>query len=230
MKDQYNRFKDALWFSEEKESCVVGGAGGIGSWLVILLARAGFKIHLYDFDDVEDHNRGGQLYRTEDVGKPKVEAISDVCEAFCDTEINIYNEKLDINSMAHKYTFGAFDNMAARKDIFDLWKTTVVDNPDAILIDGRLAMESLQIFCVTPSNMHQYEEHLFPDSDVEEQACTLKQTSHTAAIIGGLMTAFFTNHITNVMEDDMVRRVPFYYEMFLPMTLTEDKDEHSNRD
>lgn len=58
---QQSRFKDAPWFPKHDELCMVGGAGGIGSWLCYFLTKIGFKIHLYDFDTVEDHNLGKSI-------------------------------------------------------------------------------------------------------------------------------------------------------------------------
>jgi hypothetical protein len=82
----------------------------------------------------------------------------------------------------------------------------------------------LQIFCVTPENADRYaREHLFHDSAVEEAPCTMKQTSHTAAMIGSLMSAFFTNHITNVYLGETLREVPFYYEFVVPMNFTQSE-------
>ena len=63
MQQQYDRFKDAPWFPERDEVVMIGGAGGIGSWLTFLLVRAGFKPTVYDFDVIEEHNIGGQLFR-----------------------------------------------------------------------------------------------------------------------------------------------------------------------
>jgi hypothetical protein len=81
-------------------------------------------------------------------------------------------------------------------------------------------MEQLQIFAVTPDRVAQYEEHLFDDSEVEDEACTLRQTSHTAAMIASHMTSIFTNHLTNVYERQVYRDVPFFYEFYGPVSLT----------
>ncbi len=228
---QSSRFKDAPWFPKEEVFCVVGGAGGIGSWLSLLLARAGFKPIIYDFDVVEEHNIGGQLFSKKSVEKAKVEALKEVVFDFADTDIMANNEKYTRDSMSHHYVFSAFDNMQARKDMFNAWKEYVEDWKDfnsvkdaedkdknvPVFIDGRLLMEQLTIFCVTPDNIEEYEKHLFDDSEVQEEPCTLKQTSHSAAMIASHMVGFFTNHFGNnaVGEDD--RAVPFKWEYFIPI-------------
>ena len=61
-----SRFKDAPWFPKEETNVIVGGAGGIGSWLTLLLSRAGFYPVVYDFDVLEGHNLAGQLYTQKD--------------------------------------------------------------------------------------------------------------------------------------------------------------------
>jgi len=41
-------------------------------------------------------------------------------------------------------------------------------------------------------------------------------------MIASHMTAFFTNHIANIIERNYIREVPFYYEYFIPINLTEN--------
>jgi len=221
MRQQFDRFKDAPWFSERKEQVMIGGAGGIGSYLTFLLSRAGFSPTVYDFDKIEEHNLGGQFFRTIDVGKPKVEAVYHITREFCNEEINTFFKRITDESPTHYFIFSAFDNMKARKDLFEVWKRSVENCPvTPIFIDGRLSMEQLQIFCVTPHEIEQYEEHLFDDSLIEDAPCTMKQTSHGAAMIASHMVSMFTNHITNIYEREKVRDVPFFYEYFIPFNLT----------
>lgn len=220
---QFDRFKDAPWFPQKEEPVMVGGAGGIGSWLCFFLSKAGFKPMVYDFDTIEEHNLGGQLFRTQDVGKNKVSALYEIVEIFSGHQINISTDKIDENSPHHYFTFSAFDNMKARKDLFNVWKKSWEGcSVKPIFIDGRLTMEQLQIFCVTPENADEYErDHLFEDSEVEDAPCTLKQTSHSAAMIATHMLGFFTNHISNIYLRENIRDVPFFYEFFIPATLTD---------
>lgn len=220
---QYNRFKDAPWFPERDEHVMIGGSGGIGSWLTFFLTKAGFKPTVYDFDIIEEHNLGGQLFRQDDVNDTKVNAIYKIIKEFCGQEINTFTDRITVNSSTHYFMFSTFDNMQARKDLFEVWKRSIPNCPvTPIFIDGRLLMEQLQIFCITPDKIEEYErEHLFDDSEVEDAPCTMRQTSHSAAMIASHMTAFFTNHITNIYERDNIREVPFYYEYFIPVNLTE---------
>lgn len=235
---QSSRFKDAPWFPKEDTYVVIGGAGGIGSWLTVLLSRAGYLPIIYDFDTIEEHNMGGQLFPKRLIGKTKVEALKEITKDFTDTEITANNERYDVNTMSHHYVFSAFDNMQARKDMFEAWcnyvRQWLIDvekvksdsgdtfddayiSNEPVFIDGRLTMEQLQIFCVTPDKIAQYKEHIFDDKEVPDAPCTLKQTSHSASMIASHMTAFFTNHMANNAVGEKDRALPFMWEYFIPI-------------
>lgn len=231
-----SRFKDAPWFPKEETNVIVGGAGGIGSWLTLMLSRAGFFPIVYDFDILEEHNLAGQLYTKSDAEAmvPKVDALKGLCKQFADTDITVMNERYTKESMSHHYVFSAFDNMQARKDMFAAWKEYVKEWEDfkdiadaahipnislsePIFIDGRLTAEQMQIFCVTPDKIEEYEKHLFDDTEVQDAPCTMKQTSHSAAMIASHMVGFFTNHMTNNAVGEKDRTVPFFWEYFIPI-------------
>lgn len=227
--NKLTRFKDATWLGN-KEECIVGGAGGISSWLSLMLARANFLPVVYDFDTLEEHNLGGQLFPVSGIGKSKVEVLAGVIKNFSDMDISILEEKYDLGSMTGYYVFSGFDNMEARNNMFTLWEQQVNDLPEAdkhrcVFIDGRLLAEQIQIFCIVgnkPEDLINYRANfLFPDNDVPDAPCTMKQTSHAAAIIAGLMTGFFTNHIHNVRTGSVTRCVPFSHEYFIPINLTD---------
>lgn len=216
------RFQGLDWYSQDNApTVVVGGAGGIGSWLSFFLARANFNVILADFDTVEEHNIGGQFFKRNQIGRYKSEAVGNNVSEFSTNTINTYTVKITENTATHEFMFSAFDNMDARRAMFKVWKRSWNNMNRPIFIDGRLNAEQFQIFCVTPENADEYERiHLFNDSEVEDAPCSAQQTTHTAAMIAGHMVGFFTNHITNINLRDEVREIPFMYEYFTPMNLT----------
>ena len=216
------RFQGLDWYSQDNAPVVVvGGAGGIGSWLSFFLARANFNVILSDFDTVEEHNIGGQLFKINQIGRYKAEAVGRNVSEFSTNTINAQIVKITEETATHEFMFSAFDNMDARRAMFKVWKRSWNSMNRPIFIDGRLNAEQFQIFCVTPENADVYERiHLFNDSEVEDAPCSAQQTTHTAAMIAGHMVGFFTNHITNINLRDEVREIPFMYEYFTPMNLT----------
>ncbi len=232
--EQYTAFKGLPWFNAMSDGIylAVGGVGGIGSYLSYFLARAGFKIQIIDYDTIEKRNLSGQLYKDSDIGKKKTDALYTTIKEFSpSTTIMAIDKRIDSDSNVNSpYFFSAFDNMEARKIFFNIWKDNIeyYNNPYfeyngvipiPIFIDGRLEAEQLQIFCVTKERISEYEKYLFSDSDIEDVACTMKQTSHVASMIATFMTSFFTNHVTNMIEKNYVRDVPFKFEIFTPLTL-----------
>ena len=222
-----DRFKDAVWAQNPKDTLIlIGGQGGIGSWLTLLLSRIGYTLITYDDDLFEEHNMSGQFVDRSAIRMSKVNAISILCNRFgCTNDIHTFNERIDAETPSHKFVITGFDNMEARKVAFDSWfeYNKSKGNSDAIFIDGRLDLEKFQIFCITPKDTKRYRnEFLFNDSEVPDAACTMKQTTHTAVMIAAFMTGFITNHITNIINNNKSRRVPFMTEYFLPLNMLED--------
>jgi molybdopterin/thiamine biosynthesis adenylyltransferase len=215
-----SRLKDAPWLKYKAPYVLVAGAGGIGSWTALLLARAGLAPFIADFDTIEVHNMGGQLFSSNQIGKKKVLAVQDTIKSFCDKDVVVFEDKVNSNfEHINNLIIAAFDNMKARKELFNLWVKDYKDDKDALFIDGRLTAEQLQIFCVRPKDIEEYKKYLFDDSEVEEAPCTFKQTSHSAAMIAAHITGFMTNHLSNLVLEEEVRAVPFKWEYFIPLDL-----------
>lgn len=69
------------FFQPEKDSARIHiiGCGSVGSTIAENLVRCGVtKITLWDFDKVEAHNLVNQMFRQQDIGKLKVEALKDI--------------------------------------------------------------------------------------------------------------------------------------------------------
>lgn len=250
MEEQNSRFAGAPWYNE-KPVIDIYGAGGIGSYLSFFLARAGFSISIHDFDYVELGNFSGQLFEKKYMGASKVDAIERTIEDLCVfrqyQRVNGYESRISgteelvyyISNSEYYIVCSCFDNMQARKDLFNSWvfsmnemaRRNYPDNEEEanklrkrfFFCDGRLTMESFQIFCIRGDDIIAQgiykEKALFEDSAIPDDACTMKQTSHIAAMIGAQMTAFITNYITNVKDGVEGRTVPYKYEYFAPLAL-----------
>ncbi len=208
-----SRFSSVDWFNELRE-VTVGGVGTIGSHLSLLLSRGGdHTILMYDDDEVDIYNLSGQLFKKNDVGKKKVEVIKDLMMEFSDfSEQNIHSmdSRIEKGTYVSPVCFSCFDNMKARKEMFENWKK--LDTRE-IFIDGRMTIESYEVYCVTPENEKKYEKTLFSDEEVPEQICSLKNTTHTGYLVAARMMTFFTNHLTNSRLGIPMREVPFkFYE------------------
>lgn len=231
-KDQHGRFKDAEWFGEDKE-LFIGGTGGTGSWLAVLLARMGnHTIHVYDHDVYEAHNMAGQFVNSNQIGKSKVEALAENLKNFSIFEsIYTYQDKYTSDSPACPIMFSCFDNMKARRDMFTNWRNASAEDlenlKEYLFVDLRLLAESATIFFVQADKIDQivkYEaEYLPDDSQVPDADCTLKQTSHAAALIASLTVGFFTNWLANRKEGFNYRKVPFKSDYMIALNMFENE-------
>ena len=212
------RFRGAQWFEEaQKIDITLIGLGGIGSHTALLLSK--FKPHqisLWDNDAVEAVNMAGQLYKVNQVGSRKV---------FC-TRNNIaeFSNYYDVFSHASRFTIRhdptpiticGLDNMGARKDCFKAWLRRVRQSSfpsEFLFIDGRLAAEELQVFCIRGDSnydIERYEEkYLFPSSEAEQTTCSYKQTAYMANMIAGVICNLVANYLANKQIPDF-RDLPF---------------------
>jgi len=227
-KASHSRFKGASWYGHQQD-IVIGGAGGIGSWLSLMLARAGHSLYVYDFDDLEEHNLGGQLYSHSDVGQSKVEALASTIYNLSQESISTYNEKYTKdNGIVSPVMFACFDNMEARKVMFEKWLATCALDGEpfkgCIFIDGRLNAETAEIFCISESqHVKRWLTDWFPDEKVEDAPCTFKATSHCAAILAGMMVACLNNFISNKFEGEE-RSVPYKTSIWLPTMMVKTEE------
>lgn len=217
------RFSGALWADKIQEKTIIlAGLGGIGSYVAFLLSRMQPKqLFLYDDDVVESVNMSGQLYGTNDIDTLKVTAT-----ALRLSNLSMYNS---VFALPIKFTedcetsdimICGFDNMEARKTFFNSWVKHITNIPEedrgrCLFIDGRLAAEALQVFCIRGDDhycINRYrEKYLFDDKDADATVCSYKQTTYMANMIGSIMVNLFTNFVANEIVPNM-RALPFFVE------------------
>lgn len=147
---------------------IIIGAGSVGSFVTFTLAKMGLnRITVYDDDVVEEHNIPNQLYTPNDVGKPKVFALSKLITDLCWIGITPINHKFDImdaqDIVPSAIVISAVDNMEARRSIW----ANIRSNTRLLYIDTRVGAELIRIFTVQtgkalsiPSDTAKYENTL----------------------------------------------------------------------
>lgn len=161
----------------------VVGAGAIGSFVVLSLAKMGFSnITVYDFDTVEPENIGAQFFNTDSIGKKKVTALAEMVWNF--TGITITGLDYRIVKEDHLDTdilITAVDNMEVR--------AMLAKNSNCYwLIDPRMGAEYATMNVVKMSDydvFKNYEKTLFTDGEAVHERCTAKTTIYTVLLIAG---------------------------------------------
>lgn len=113
----------------QKFNIIVLGAGSLGSFITLNLAKLGFnQISVYDYDKVEAHNIPNQFYRIKDIGKLKVDALKEIVREFTEVELDIYEEKVTPKTQLplalNNIFIITFDSLKERKKVFEILKNT----------------------------------------------------------------------------------------------------------
>lgn len=158
-KVQYIRQEKIFNPTEQRFKIVVLGAGSLGSFITLNLAKLGFNdIHVYDYDIVEDYNLPNQFYRTQDIGKPKVEALLGIVRDFADVELSIYNQKVTEKTVLpmglNVIYILTFDTLKERKMIYDMLR-----GMNNYLLDVRMGGEEFSIMTSKMNDENDLVEH-----------------------------------------------------------------------
>lgn len=146
--------KSYEFFQPEKDNARIHivGCGSVGSTLAENLARCGItKMTLWDFDTVEAHNIVNQMFRQQDVGKTKVEALKDILmdinpEIKDDIELKPKGWE---GKLMSGYIFLCVDNIELRRTIVEKH----IDSPYVkAVFDFRTLLEGAQHYAADWSN------------------------------------------------------------------------------
>lgn len=177
------------------------GAGSVGSWATLALAKMGAqRVYVWDKDVVELHNASVQVYSSRETGGQKAYLLADWIDKLADNGVRIkaIAEHLEPDSdvVISKDTIMvmAVDNMLARRNLWALAKA----NPRIkLVIDMRSSGDVLRMYAINPQDpQHEafYEEQFYDGRPGEELPCTRQAVSFSsffaAAFIGSVVAAF----------------------------------------
>ncbi len=164
------------------------GAGAVGSFTTLALAKCGAEhITVWDDDIVEAHNLPNQWYRLADLGRRKVEALSDLVAAMTGVHIDARATRFD-GGGATELTICCVDLMDER---IALWQG--LSPRPALYIDARMGAEVGTLRCVGRF-AGWYEDTLYPSTAAFRAPCTAKATMYCASGLAAFIAAQVANY------------------------------------
>lgn len=191
------RQKDLVLESKLKDlNVMVIGVGAIGRNLAVQLAAIGTrKLRIVDFDTVETENLAPQGFFEKDLGKPKVEAVMELCRDI-NSEISIEskNMKFNNNMCQGGVVFVCIDSINTRKEIFN-----GICNKCDLFVDGRMSAEYMRILSVSDlESKEYYEKQFFTQEEAYVGSCTAKSTIYAASTAASIMVAQFARWMREI--------------------------------
>ena len=168
---------------QAQQSITIIGAGAIGSFVTLSLAKMGFdNLTVYDFDTIDDVNMNCQFYRLADIGKKKVDALAELVENFTGTTITALDKKVQPTDIINSdIVITAVDSIEVRKQLFEI-------SACKYLVDPRMGAEyaSMEVVDMFDSNQKEnYAKTLYSSDEVVHERCTAKATMYTVNLIAG---------------------------------------------
>ena len=165
---------------KQKSKIFILGAGSTGSFIVLTLAKMGFRnLNIIDFDKIESHNIPNQFYRIKDINNLKVNAIKEIVKSFSGTEIATEKIKIDKNHELdldlNSIVVFCLDNIKTRQIVYNQIKDYPIK-----LIDTRMGGEGYQIYSIDLDNEEEkkfYEERL--KTKTQDTVCGEKSIIYT---------------------------------------------------
>lgn len=172
------------------------GAGGIGGTTCLALCKMGIQnLTVYDNDVIELHNLPNQPYRISDIGKPKVEALAEICFDFSGVKIKAIPEKFEKQQITHGIVISAVDSMSQRKIIWEAVRRKVMID---LYIEGRMGAQMARIYSFAAHNPAlglRYEtEMLYSDDQALKLPCTAQAIIYNTQMIASLISHQITEH------------------------------------
>ena len=201
------------FFQPEKDDAKIHivGCGSVGSTIAENLARCGIKnMVLWDFDTVEAHNIVNQMFRQQDVGKSKVEALKDI---LCDINPEIVDTvELKPEGWQGKlmsgYIFLCVDNIELRRQIVEKH----MDSPYVkAVFDFRTLLESAQHYAADWSDYKMKQDLLKSMQFSHEEAAAETPVSACGVTLGvattvRLVCALGVNNYINFVKGKGIKK------------------------
>jgi len=186
--ERFTRQLDLIPMSVLACPVTIIGAGAIGSWTSLSLAKMGMNdISVHDFDRVSELNLPSQFYPESAVGQFKVDALASMVKAFTGVDIKVSRQAYELGHFPG-IVISAVDSMAVRKLIWENHENKSVHTK--AIIDPRMGAENALMYVMkpmSPTDQTDYRKSLYSDAQAFQERCTAKATIYTANLLSGMV-------------------------------------------
>lgn len=170
------------------EQITIIGAGAIGSWVTLALAKMGFEnLTVFDHDTIEIENMNSQFYPMRCIGESKVQALCKLVHDFTEVKVTGRPCKYERGHFPG-IVIAAVDSMAVRRNLWENHKGKSFGT--RAVIDPRMGAENALLYVMNPmdaKDQASYESSLYADGEAIQERCTAKATIYTANMLSGLV-------------------------------------------
>jgi len=181
------------------EPITIVGAGSIGSFAALALAKMGFhNLTVIDHDKVDVVNMSCQFHGFLDIDQPKATALKKRIEEITlgMTKVSAHVEKWEGRPL-DGIVVAAVDSMAVRKHLWDM----ATDNlKTKLVIDSRMGAELALLYAMNPHDLddrRDYPKSLYTDDEAAKVPCTQKSTTHCAILLGATVAQVIKDYLVS---------------------------------
>lgn len=186
VKDALTRQFDLIPVDRLGQKITIIGAGAVGGWAALTLARMGFlNLTVIDFDRCSVENMNCQPWRIKDIGRPKVEVIQEMIRDISEVDIEAVNDRFTGKDLGG-IVISSVDSMEVRRMIWESQRSA------SHVIDPRMGAEVCALYVMRPDHeldTKAYEKTLYSDNAAVQEPCTRKATAYCAMPLAGLVCA-----------------------------------------
>lgn len=188
------------------------GCGSVGSTIAENLVRCGVtELTLWDFDKVEPHNLANQMFRQQDIGKTKVEALFDILKDINPEVASTIELKPDgwKGKLMSGYIFLCVDSIELRREIVEKH----MDSPYVkAVFDFRTLLEGAQHYAADWRDLKMKQDILKSMNFSHEEAKEETPVSACGVTLGvattvRLICALGVNNFINFVKGNGVKKL-----------------------
>lgn len=200
LSDRYIRQRDIIPVETLRNAdATIVGVGAVGRQVALQMAAMGIgHITLVDFDMVSVENLASQGFMEDDIGRPKVTAVADLCRRI-NSEISVTPvcDRFKRSMATSKLFMCCVDSITTRSFI---WNNLV--SKVEFFCDTRMSAEVARVIVVdSDKTCARYSSTLFDASESYVGTCTAKSTIYCSNILAGMAVASVRKHLTGIIND-----------------------------